>query len=97
MSWSSADTTVATVDSTGLATAIAGGATTIAATAGEVSGAAVVKVMQSAGSVVVSPSADTVALGDTLRLTAEAFDANGHAVDGAEFRWASSDGAVARV
>ena len=97
VSWSSADTTVATVDSTGLATAIGGGATTIAATAGEVSGAAVVKVMQSAGSVVVSPSADTVALGDTLRLTAEAFDANGHAVDGAEFRWASSDGAVARV
>ena len=97
VSWSSADTTVAAVDSLGLVTAIGGGATTIAATAGAVSGTAVVTVMQSAGSVVVSPAADTVAPGDTLRLAAEAFDENAHRVEGAEFRWSSSDVSVATV
>ena len=97
VSWSSADTTVAAVDSAGLVTAIGGGATTIAATAGAVSGTAVVTVMQSAGSVVVSPAADTVATGDTLRLAAEAFDENGHRVGGAEFGWSSSDVSVATV
>ena len=97
VSWSSADTTVAAVDSVGLVTAIGGGATTVAATAGEVSGEAVVMVMPSAGSVVVSPSADTVTLGDTLRLVAEAFDENGHRVEGAEFAWSSSDGSIATV
>ena len=97
VSWSSADTLVAAVDSAGLVTAIGGGATTVAATAGEVSGAAVVSVMQSAGSVVVSPATDTVAPGDTLRLAAEAFDENGHRVDEAEFTWSSSDVSVATV
>ncbi len=97
VSWSSADTTVAAVDSAGLVTAIGGGATTVAATAGEVPGTAVVTVMQSAGSVVVSPAVDTVALGDTLRLGAEAFDENGHRVEGAGFRWSSSDASVATV
>ena len=97
MSWSSADTLVAKVDSAGLVTAIGGGATTVAATAGAISGTAVVTVMQSAGSVVVSPAGDTVAPGDTLRLAAEAFDENGHRVDGAEFTWSSSDVSVATV
>ena len=97
VSWSSADTTVAAVDLAGLVTGIGGGATTIAATAGAVSGTAVVTVMQSAGSVVVSPAADTVAPGDTLRLAAEAFDANGHLIEGAEFAWSSGDGSIATV
>ena len=97
VSWSSADTTVAAVDSAGLVTAIGGGVTTIMATAGEVSATAAVTVMQSAGSVTVSPRADTVALGDTLRLVAEAFDENGHALAGAEFTWSSSNRSVATV
>ena len=97
VSWATADTTVAAVDSAGLVTAAGRGRTTITATAGEVSGEAVVTVMQSAGSVVVSPAADTVAPGDTLRLVAEAFDENGHRVEGAEFSWSSSNGSVAAV
>ncbi|MYB06354.1 MAG: hypothetical protein F4Y24_08375 [Gemmatimonadetes bacterium] len=97
VSWSSADTTVAAVDSAGLVTAAGVGETTITPTAGEVFGEAVVSVMQSAGSVVVSPATDTVAPGDTLRLGAEAFDANGHRVEGARFDWSSSDAAVVRV
>ena len=96
VSWSSADTMVAAVDSAGLVTATGGGATTVAATAGEVSGEAVVTVMQSAG-LFVFPSADTITPGDTLRLVAEVFDENGHAVEGAEFSWSSSNASVARV
>ena len=44
-----------------------------------------VMLMQLAGLVVVSPVVDTVALGNTLRLVAEAFDENGSVVDGADF------------
>ncbi len=95
--WVSGDTMVAAVDSTGLVTAVGGGATTVTAEAGDVSDAVVVTVMQSASSVVVSPDKGTIALGDTLRLTAEAFDDNGHRVDGAVFSWSSSDAGVATV
>jgi CubicO group peptidase (beta-lactamase class C family) len=49
-------------------------------------------------SVALSPAADTLmAFGDTVRLTAEATDANGHAVPGSEFSWSSSDASVAAV
>ena len=65
--------------------------------AGEATGEAVVTVMQSAGSVVVTPAADTIAPADTLRLVAEAFDENGHRVDGAAFSFSSSDTSTARV
>ena len=69
----------------------------ITAMAGEASGTAVVTVMQSVASVEVSPFADTITPGDTLRLTAKATDANGHDVAGTEFAWASGDTAVAVV
>ena len=97
VSWSSADTIIAAVDSAGLVTAAGIGITTVAATEGEVSGTALVTVEQSAGSVIVSPQADTIAAGDTLRLLAEAYDENGHPVENAQFSWSSSDVSVARV
>ena len=82
VTWTSGDTLVATVDSVGQVTAVGAGATTVTASAGEATGAAMVKVMQAAGSVVVSPAAHTIAVGDTLRLAAEAADTNGHPVGG---------------
>ena len=97
VSWSSGDTLVTRVDSAGLVTAAGGGTTTVTAQAGEVSTEVLVSVMQSAGLVVVSPAEGTVALGDTLRLAAEAFDENGHRVEGAVFSWSSSNAVVARV
>ena len=97
VSWSSGDTLVAMVDSAGLVTAENNGAVTITATAGRASGEAAVTVTQSAGSVVVSPATDTISIGDTLRLVAEAFDENGHAVERTEFDWSSSDVSVALV
>ena len=98
VTWASSATAVATVDATGLVTAAANGAVAITAAAGEATGSAAVTVAQVVGSVTVAPAeADFAALGDTLRLTAEAFDANGHAVAGAEFSWGTSDDAVATV
>ena len=97
VAWSSADTTVAVVDSSGLVTAVGSGAATVTATAGEAAGEARVTVMQSAGSVTVSPSMDSVAPGDTLRLVAEAYDETGHVVEEAVFTWSSSDAPVATV
>ena len=97
VSWSSSDTLVATVDSAGLVTARGGGAAAITASSGSASGSASVSVMQSASSVTVTPAEATIGPGDTLRLAAEAFDANGNAVAGVEFSWSSSDPSVATV
>ena len=97
VSWSSGDAAVATVDASGLVTAAANGMATITATAGSASGSAAVAVRPGVSEVAVSPAAATLLEGDTLRLEAVARDANGHAVAGAEFVWASSDTAVATV
>ena len=95
--WKSSDLQVASVDSAGLVTAAGNGTATITATAGSASGSATVTVAQRVESVEITPSADTLFLGDTVRLAAAARDANGHAVAGVEFSWSSSDTAVAVV
>ena len=97
VTWTSSAAAVATVSATGLVTAVASGTATITATAGSASGGATVTVAQEVSAVAVTPSADTVVAGDTLRLAAEAADANGHSVAGAEVDWASSDTLVVVV
>ena len=98
VTWSSGDASVVTVDATGRVTAAANGMATVTATAGTASGSATVTVEQVVRAVTVSPAADTLlALGDTVRLVAEAEDGNGHVMAGAEFSWASSDTLVAIV
>ena len=96
--WASEDEAVVTVDAGGLVTAVGPGGARVAATTAEVTGSAAVTVDQRPFEVSLSPGADTlVALGDTLRLSAEALDANGHPVEGAQFTWTSDDEAVATV
>lgn len=97
VAWSSADTMVATVDAAGLVTAAGNGEAAVTATSGGASDEARVSVMQSADSIGVAPAAAAITPGDTLRLSAEALDANGHVVAGAEFAWSSSDVSVASV
>ncbi len=97
VSWASSDAAVATVSASGLVTAVANGSATITATAGAASGSATVTVSQVVSAVAVVPDTTTVVVGDTLRLAAEAHDANGHAVTGVAFAWTSGDTAVAVV
>ena len=99
-SWESNNTSVATVDATGLVTAVAEGTATITASAGDVQAMVeitVVSATQPVVSVEVSPSAETITLGGTLQLSAEAFDENGQAVAGVEFSWESNNTLVATV
>lgn len=96
--WASGDSDVARVDGKGLVTAAGNGVASVTASAESVVGTAQATVDQQPAEVRVSPAADTlVALGDTIRLAAEAFDANGHRVGDAEFTWSSGDESVATV
>lgn len=56
-----------------------------------------VTVMQVASAVVVSPAINQMIVIDTLRLTAESKDANGHEIVGSAFSWTSTDESVASV
>ena len=96
--WASGEASVATVSGSGLVTATGNGTATVEASAGDAVGTAAVTTEQQPSEVRVSPSVDTlVALEDTVRLSAEALDANGHAIQDAEFTWASDDEAVLTV
>ena len=97
VAWSSGDTLVAVVGAAGLVTAVGNGAATVTATAGEASDQVAVSVEQRTARVAVAPVPDTLVPGDTVRLTAEATDANGHLIAGAAFAWSSSDTLVATV
>ena len=97
VTWTSSNTSVATVDATGLVTATGNGTARVTVTAGSVSGSVEVTVAQVATGIELSPSVDTVLVGDSLRLAATAEDANGHVVAGSRFTWSSSNPSVATV
>ena len=96
VTWASSSAAVATVDGSGLMTAVGNGTTMVTATSGEASGSATVTVEQRVAEVRVSPDSVTLfAIGDTVRLAAEALDSNGYEVANAEFAWSSADSVVA--
>ena len=98
LSWSSSDKSVVTVDDAGMVTAVGNGTATVTAMAGTILANADFSVAQVATAMSVSPgAARLLPLGDTLRLSAEALDANEHLVEQAEFTWESSDESVATV
>ncbi len=97
VTWESGDPAVATVDATGLATAVANGTVSITATAETASGAARVTVAQVVAALEVSPSTVRLALDDSLRLAVEASDANGHPVTDPGLVWHSTDESIATV
>ena len=97
VTWTSSDPSVVTVDASGLVTAAGDGTATVAAASGSASGSATVTVEQSAESVTVTPDSASLVVGDTVRLSATAFDALGSEVAGASFTWSSADTLVAEV
>ena len=96
--WASGDTTVATVDSSGLVTALGNGAAQISATSGAVSARAAVAVDQAPATLAVVPESLLFeGAGDTATLVAEVTDANGHEIAGTAVAWTSGDPSVAAV
>lgn len=98
VTWSTRDSVIVTIDSTGLATARSNGTARIDAQSQAKTGSATACVKQVIASLTVTPVSDTLrSLGDTVRLVAEAKDARGNPVAGARFAWRSSDTTVATV
>ena len=96
--WSSSDQSVARVDDGGLVTAMKNGIATVTASLPPVVATATVTVAQKAVRARVNPLAAALELvGDTLRLAADALDANDSLVAGFEFAWISDDTSVAVV
>lgn len=106
VTWTSNNTAVATVSSTGVVTAVAPGTATITASAANgsvvatdtasitVTAPAPAAVLTSIG---ISPTSTSVAIGGTKTLVATPKDQNGNAFSGATVAWTSSNTAVATV
>ncbi len=93
VTWSSSNAGVVSVTGNGEARSVADGSATITARAGNVSGTAVLTVDRKAASLTIIPaSALLSAVGDTVRLSAQGMDANGHAVEDIEIEWSSGNG-----
>src|SRR5439155_3727392 len=89
---------VASVNGSGLVTAVATGAATITATSEGQSGTAVVTVSNvPVASVTVTPASASVQQGATVQLTATPRDANGTALSGRVVTWGSNNTAVATL
>ena len=96
--WSSSDESVATVNASGLVTAIANGATTITAATDGVQDSSSFTVAQEASQIAVTPdAARLVTIGLTIQLAANASDANGNSIPQQPLTWSSSDENVATV
>ncbi|MDE2764593.1 MAG: Ig-like domain-containing protein [Gemmatimonadota bacterium] len=97
VTWSVSDTTVATVDRDGLVTARGNGTAAVSASTRTVTGTARVEVDQVPVVMEVLSARDLLATGDSIQVTAEAFDAGGSRIEDAAFMWTSSDTTVATV
>ncbi|MBS2023920.1 MAG: Ig-like domain-containing protein [Deltaproteobacteria bacterium] len=102
LTWSSTTSSVATIDDSGLVTAVANGITRLQAHSGAIAGSLDLTVAQAvaAVSVVTHVSAATTtlaSLGDTLQLDALATDARGHAIANVSAAWSSDHASFASV
>jgi hypothetical protein len=98
MSWSSSDATVATVDTSGLATAVAPGAAMIVATSEGVADTADLTVVAvPVASVTVQPVDTLLEVGESIQLLAEARDIGGSILTGRTVKWSSSDSSVVAI
>ncbi len=99
VTWTSSTTTVATINSSGLATAVADGSTTITATVGKLKATATLTVITKAlTGVQVTPASASIGVGTTQQYAATANYNDGSTADvTATATWSSSDTAVATI
>ncbi|HVH69064.1 MAG TPA: Ig-like domain-containing protein [Gemmatimonadales bacterium] len=98
ITWSSSNTSVATVTSSGLVRGVVAGAATITATSEGQSGSSAITVVHvPVASVSVGPASASVQVGGTIQLTATPKDANGNPLSGRTVTWMSNNTAVATV
>src|SRR5205809_377018 len=98
ISWSSSNTSVVGVNSSGLVTAVATGGATITATSEGQSGTASITVPPvPVATVAVTPASASVDEGKTVQLTATPKDAAGNPLSGRVVTWTSSNTAAATV
>jgi uncharacterized protein YjdB len=100
--WSTDNAAVATVDASGLVTAVSPGTANISASSGGQTGSVAITVQAPAGgsrvgSVQVSPNTLNLRVGATGRLTAAVRDPQGHALSGVAVAWTTDNGTVAAV
>jgi uncharacterized protein YjdB len=96
--WTSTDSTVARVDSTGRATATGAGTSRIVARVGAAADTATLVVAQVVRVLTVSPGFDTLtAIADTARVIPVALDSAGNEILRPSVAWATSDAAIATV
>ena len=96
--WTSEDPAVATVDDSGGITAQLNGQTIVTVTSKDMSDSISVTVAQEADHMVLTPgSVQLSAVGETIQLSADVFDANDYRISGAEVTWSSDDPSVASV
>ena len=98
--WTSSSTSVATVNSSGLATGVDAGSTTITATVDGVSGTASLTVTEPppvVARVALSPSSVSIEEGGTQQFGATAYDSDNTMISGKTFTWTSSSTSVATV
>ena len=98
MSWSSNNSAVATVSTTGSVTAVSAGTTSIAAASEGRTGTAMLTVaVPPVATVTVSLASSTIGAGSTTQATATTRDANGQVLTGRAVSWASDNSSVATV
>ncbi len=98
VTWSSGNSTVASVSATGLVTGAGAGSTSITASSGGKSATANVTVaLVPVASVSVSPPSDSVAVGHSVQLVATTKDSAGNVLTGRSVTWTSANAGVAAV
>jgi uncharacterized protein YjdB len=95
--WASANPNIASVDANGRVTGMAEGSTALTARTNGVSGAAIVKVSRkTAAKIMLTPDTGSVQAGETIHLTAVAYDKAGGVMT-VPFVWTSNSTSVATV
>jgi len=98
VAWSSSNTSVATVSSSGLVSGVTPGSATITATSEGKSGTSSITVTNiPVATVSVSPPTASFQQGQTVQLTTTLKDANGNTLSGRTVTWSSSNTSVATV